>query len=134
MEQIYRLLYQFNDHDPRPLISTDLIGRMYRTLGEALALAADPRERARVSALVLYTRYVELHLACERADPTPRPPRAADPKALFADETKLGDLSLEENPPPTASTVGEPHSERQRVFRDLNCRDGCGGYHEQPAA
>ncbi len=119
MEQIYRLLYQFNDHDPRPLISVDLIGRMYRTLGEALALATDPQECARVSALVLYTRFVELHLVCERADPTPRPPRTADPKALFTPEATLDDLSLDENPPPVASSVGEPHSERQRVFRDL---------------
>lgn len=117
MERLYRLLYQFDDNEPRPLISEDLLGRMYRTLDEALALASDPAERARISALVLYTRFVELHLACERADPTPLPPRAADPKTLFAEPAP--ELSLDENPPPSPATVGEPHSDRQRVFRDL---------------
>ncbi len=44
----------------KPLLSEDLIGRMYRLLDEALGLEASPEVSARIFDLVLYTRYVEL--------------------------------------------------------------------------
>ena len=56
MGAFYRLI----DGAERPLLCDDLLGRMYRSLGQAKALADSPGIRARVDALVLYTRYVEL--------------------------------------------------------------------------
>lgn len=44
-----------------PLLSTDLVGRLYRDLQAARALAPDPRVQARLDELVLYVRYVELY-------------------------------------------------------------------------
>ncbi len=67
MERFYRLTHVMDEDAPRPLHSEDLVGRMYRTLGEALDAAEDPKVRARVSALVLYTRYVELVRALGQA-------------------------------------------------------------------
>lgn len=61
MEKFFRLIYRMNDADARPLLSDDMVGRMYRCLDEALALAPDPAVRARIADLTLYTRYVELH-------------------------------------------------------------------------
>jgi len=43
-----------------PPLSADLIGRMYRTLGEAKSSATDPAVQRRLDELVLYTRYSEL--------------------------------------------------------------------------
>ncbi len=68
MERFYRLIYRFEESDPIPLMSEDLLGRMYRLLEEARGAARTPEERARIGALVLYTRYVELFQAYERAE------------------------------------------------------------------
>lgn len=56
MRQFYHLL----DASGRPLLSDDLIGRMYGLLATARAQADDPRIQRRLDELVLYTRYVEL--------------------------------------------------------------------------
>ena len=56
MAEFYRLI----DAKSKPLLTDDLLGRMYRKLDEARALAADAKIRARIDDLVLYTRYVEL--------------------------------------------------------------------------
>ncbi len=48
-----------------PLMSEDLLGRMYRTLQQALAKAESPEVRARLRDLVLYTRFAELVFAYE---------------------------------------------------------------------
>ncbi len=56
-----RIFYGLIDGSNDPLLSEDLIGRMYRSLDEAHdAAAGDPAALARISDLVLYTRYVEL--------------------------------------------------------------------------
>ncbi|MCX7705012.1 MAG: DUF4838 domain-containing protein [bacterium] len=56
MEEFYNLI----DKDNKPLLTEDLIGRMYKTLAEAKKKTADPSIQARINDLVLYTRYVEL--------------------------------------------------------------------------
>lgn len=50
-----------------PLMSHDLIGRMYGLLGDASAAGGDAGVRARLDQLILYTRYVELYRAYEIA-------------------------------------------------------------------
>src|SRR5262249_11207046 len=55
--EFYRLI----DARSHPLISSDLIGRMYRLLDEAPRKTTDPAISARIEALILYTRYVELY-------------------------------------------------------------------------
>jgi len=54
-----RRFYALINTGPRPLISDDLVGRMYRLLAEARAASKDPAVRGRLDELVLYTRYVE---------------------------------------------------------------------------
>ncbi|MCM8816482.1 MAG: DUF4838 domain-containing protein [Candidatus Omnitrophica bacterium] len=56
MEEFYNLI----DKDNKPLLTEDLIGRMYRALAEAKKKTTDPAIQARINDLVLYTRYVEL--------------------------------------------------------------------------
>ena len=56
MAEYYRLI----DAKSKPLLTDDLQGRMYRKLDEARGLTTDPKVRARIDDLVLYTRYVEL--------------------------------------------------------------------------
>lgn len=56
MEKFYALL----DGSHPPLMSRDLLGRMYRLLDEASKRAGDPRIQPRLDDLILYTRYVEL--------------------------------------------------------------------------
>ncbi len=56
MADFYRLI----DAKSKPLLTDDLIGRMYRKLDEARSLTADAKILARINDLVLYTRYVEL--------------------------------------------------------------------------
>jgi Domain of unknown function (DUF4838) len=51
--------YQLIDAANRPLLSDDLIGRLYRALAEARAKTGDANIRARLDDLVLYTRYLE---------------------------------------------------------------------------
>jgi len=57
MTRFYELISGSN----KPLLSDDLIGRMYRQLQKARQLADTPQIRERISHLVLYTRYVELY-------------------------------------------------------------------------
>jgi len=59
--------YQLIDGDNQPLLSEDLVGRMYRKLDQALRSTADPAVRARVEDLILYTRYVDLFRAYSTA-------------------------------------------------------------------
>jgi len=63
MEKFFHLIYRMNGDDARPLLCEDMVGRMYRLLNEALALAGSPAVRARVTDLILFTRYVELYRA-----------------------------------------------------------------------
>jgi hypothetical protein len=56
MAEFYALI----DGSTPPLMSRDLLGRMYRLLDEASKRAGDPQVQARLDDLVLYTRYVEL--------------------------------------------------------------------------
>ena len=56
MAEFYRLI----DAKSKPLLTDDLLGRMYRKLDEARGLTADAKIHARINDLVLYTRYVEL--------------------------------------------------------------------------
>jgi len=56
MAEFYRLI----DGANRPLLSDDLIGRMYRLLAEARGRTDDARISRRIDDLVLYARYVEL--------------------------------------------------------------------------
>lgn len=59
MDRFYGLI----DGANRPLLTDDLLGRMYRLLAEARRLAGDDHAvLARIADLVLYTRYVELWL------------------------------------------------------------------------
>lgn len=64
MAEYYKLL----DGGNRPLLSDDLIGRMYRYLDAARQKTDDPVIRARLNDLVLYTRYVALWLAYANAE------------------------------------------------------------------
>jgi hypothetical protein len=65
MAEFYKLI----DASSSPLMSADLIGRMYRLLDRAGTLTACPKIRARINDLILYTRYVELFRAyAESAD------------------------------------------------------------------
>jgi hypothetical protein len=59
--------YQLLNGREEPLMSHDLIGRMYRLLQEASSASDDARIRARLDQLILYTRYVELFRAYEIA-------------------------------------------------------------------
>ena len=60
MDRFYRLI----DGSNRPLLSEDLLGRMYQSLDEARHLVQDRGDvLRRLDDLVLYTRYVELWLA-----------------------------------------------------------------------
>src|SRR5262249_29640086 len=60
--------YHLIDGGKKPLLSDDLIGRMYRHLAEARKLIDDSAIQARLADLVLYTRYVELWLAYSPAE------------------------------------------------------------------
>jgi len=59
MFKFYRLI----DGSNNPLLSDDLIGRMYRLLDEASSMTDDPDVQQRLDSLILYTRYVELFRA-----------------------------------------------------------------------
>jgi hypothetical protein len=56
MAEYYRLI----DAGNRPLLCDDLIGRLYRQLADAHQRTTDPKIRARLADLTLYTRYLEL--------------------------------------------------------------------------
>lgn len=69
MEKFYALL----DGAHPPLMSSDLVGQMYRRLAEARDLAGGDRAiRARLEHLALYTRYVELFRAYSDSSGAPR--------------------------------------------------------------
>jgi hypothetical protein len=57
MTRFYDLINGANN----PLLSDDLIGKMYRHLQKARHLADAPQIRERINHLILYTRYVELY-------------------------------------------------------------------------
>ncbi|NUQ00965.1 MAG: DUF4838 domain-containing protein, partial [Armatimonadetes bacterium] len=57
MARFYRLL----DGTRQPLLSADLVGRLYHYLIEAGRLSSDPAIRARLDHLLLYARYVDLY-------------------------------------------------------------------------
>lgn len=63
MREFYRLI----DGGNSPLLSADLVGRMYLKLREAKKCAKDAAVSARINDLILYTRYVELFRAYEKA-------------------------------------------------------------------
>jgi hypothetical protein len=56
MADYYRLI----DAKSKPLLTDDLLGRMYGKLEAARGMTDDAKVRARIDDLVLYTRYVEL--------------------------------------------------------------------------
>jgi hypothetical protein len=58
-----RAFYQLTTEDTRRRPPSDLVGRMYRHLDAAGRAAADPRVRARIDHLILYTRHAELYYA-----------------------------------------------------------------------
>jgi len=64
--------YQLLNGPEAPLVSHDLIGRMYRLLREASTAGGDAGVRARLDQLILYTRYVELFRAYQIAAGPPR--------------------------------------------------------------
>ena len=68
----------------------DLVGRMYRLLDQAQGLTADPKVRARLEELVLYTRYVELIFPYENLN---RNNQAAS-EALFCHTYRMRDTML----------------------------------------
>lgn len=59
--------YELIDGANRALVAEDQIARMFRLLHEARALAGDPAVIARITDLVLYTRYVELYRSYDAA-------------------------------------------------------------------
>ncbi|MGC3967244.1 MAG: DUF4838 domain-containing protein [Pirellulales bacterium] len=67
-----RRFYEFLDTHRKPLLSDDLLGRMYRTLEEARSVEPDAKVQARLNDLVLYTRYCELWQDYETAAGKPR--------------------------------------------------------------
>lgn len=59
--------YQLLDTSERPLLSNDLLGRMYRLLRDARAATNDDAVHKRIDDLLLYTRYVELFMEYSNA-------------------------------------------------------------------
>ena len=51
--------YRLTDAAHKPLLTDDLVGRMYRHLEKARGMTKDPTILARIDDLVLYTRYVD---------------------------------------------------------------------------
>ncbi len=54
-----KTFFDLIDGANRPLLSRDLIGRMYRLIGEAKQLTADASVQARLDDLAIYTRFVQ---------------------------------------------------------------------------
>jgi len=67
-----RRFYNLIDGANSPLLSDDLLGRMYRLLDEARSQTDDPRVLARLDDLILWTHYVELFQEYREADGHPR--------------------------------------------------------------
>lgn len=53
--------YRLIDASGHPRLSSDLVGRMYRTLADARKQTDDPAVVARINDLIVYTRYVDLY-------------------------------------------------------------------------
>ena len=53
--------YELINGDNAPLVTDDLVGRMYRTLDEARKQTKNSQVQARIKDLILWTQYVELH-------------------------------------------------------------------------
>jgi|GEM_PF-165706 len=69
MNQFYTLI----DSTSRPLLSPDLVGRMYGALQQALNAQVNTATKHRINDLILYTRYVELYyLYSSSGDPVAR--------------------------------------------------------------
>lgn len=66
--QPIRKFYDLINGDNQPLLSRDLIGRMYRQLDAARNLTSDKAERDRIDDLTIYARYVEMYFDYSEAD------------------------------------------------------------------
>jgi len=64
-----RGFYALIDGSSQPLLSRDLIGRMYAALDEGWRRTDDEAARRRIADLVFYTRYVELYFDYDTARP-----------------------------------------------------------------
>ncbi len=62
-----RTFHTYLAQENRPLLSDDLLGRMYRTLDAAYAKAESPEIAARLDDYLLHTRYVDLMFAFQSA-------------------------------------------------------------------
>jgi hypothetical protein len=54
--------FRMTDAKSRPLLTDDLVGRMFRLLDEARGLTKDPAILARIDDMILYSRYVDQFL------------------------------------------------------------------------
>jgi hypothetical protein len=86
-----RKFYRLTLAEGRPLVSNDLIGRLYRTLDEALAKADSPEVTNRVLDFAVYTRFVELMFAFQSRTGSARQ-AAYDEMAKFVYRTRHSDM------------------------------------------
>lgn len=82
-----RRFFQLVLAEGKPLLSGDLLGRMYRTLDEALAKSGSPEITARILDLAIYTRSIELLLAYQNSEESARLP-AYEELARFVYRTR----------------------------------------------
>lgn len=82
---------QFLFKDSKPMLSQDLIGRMYRMLDKALQIVDSEEDARRVMDFVLYTRYVELMLHYRSASGKARVVAYQD-LARFAYQNRASDM------------------------------------------
>ncbi len=61
MRDFYEAIHPFEDDDQGPLLSEDLLARMYGAISEARELTDDPGVTERLRDMVLYTRHAELY-------------------------------------------------------------------------
>lgn len=87
MREFYRLISGEN----RPLLSEDLLGRMYRLLDKALKKTNSPAVERRLLDLVAYTHYIDLDLAYRNASGAERQ-AAFEKLAEFAYLTRSTDI------------------------------------------
>ncbi|MCM8822485.1 MAG: hypothetical protein NC937_00025 [Candidatus Omnitrophica bacterium] len=67
MEKFHRLIYRIDSNEIRSFFSQDLIGRMYRCLGQAPGMTDDPAIKRRIYDMILYTGYSERYLRYTQA-------------------------------------------------------------------
>lgn len=65
-----REFYDLIDGNKLPLLSEDLVGRMYRVLGDARAASNDVNVTWRIDHLIYYTRYVEMYRSYQATSDT----------------------------------------------------------------